>query len=59
MKKQALKLMYRLHKDETGQMPVADILMFAAISVPMILGLVTFTNELLEWFSQRFSELTR
>ena len=44
------KVAKRLNKDVEGGIPVAEILMVAAIAIPLILGGVAFGDKVMEKF---------
>jgi len=45
IKQQVLKI----HNDENGDIPVGQIMVIGLIAIPIVIALVTFRNEILEW----------
>ena len=41
-----------INRDESGEIPVCGLLIFALVSVPIILSLGDFSTAFLEWLSQ-------
>lgn len=43
-----------LHNDENGDIPVGTIMVIGLIAIPIVIALVTFRTEVLEWFRTQF-----
>lgn len=51
------KFVGRLHKDTSGAMSVEKIMIIAIIALPIVLALMFFRRQLIEWFSGQSQQL--
>lgn len=49
-------LVRRLHACEKGEIPVGPIMVIGLIVIPIIIALVLFRDDLMQWFDARFGE---
>lgn len=40
-----------IHKDENGDIPVGQIMVIGLIAVPLVIGLVAFRDDIVNWLS--------
>ena len=51
-------LMGRLHRDDTGDVPVGTIVLIGLVVIPLILMLVLFGDKVLEWLYKQWELVT-
>lgn len=58
MMSQLRRLASRLHRDTTGAMSVEKILILALIALPILIVLLVFRKQIVEWFNNQSAQLT-
>ncbi len=50
--------MEEFHGEEVGDIPVGPLLMIGLIVIPLVIGLVAFGDQVMDWFGDRWGKVT-
>jgi Flp pilus assembly pilin Flp len=47
-----------IHRDESGDIPIGPLLVIGLIVIPLVIGLITFGEEVMNWLEKRWGKVT-
>lgn len=50
------ELALKIHADENGDIPVGQIMVIGLIGIPLVVALVAFKDDILDWLSGQVDE---
>lgn len=52
-----LSLLYRLHHDERGDIPVGQLAVIGLVVIPLVIAMIAFRKDLTEWFKEQWEKI--